>query len=151
VAHLAELDWPVADCYLAGHLPARYLPRYTPLLIKRFFACILTVAWKLAQPERHPLTCVAEELALRAIIVEAEGVLAEEDEDADFGAFEDEAYEDTDFEYLFTPAADGIDDSPVGAELGMGSLDLADWLKPFGQGDRGAVHPYVDDGSGECY
>src|SRR5205085_10795395 len=102
VGHLAELDWPVADCYLAGHLTARYLPRYTPLLVKQFFVCILTVAWKLAQPERHPLTCVAEELALRAIIVEAAAALAEEGEEVDFSAFEDDAYEDTDFEYLFT-------------------------------------------------
>src|SRR5947209_8620265 len=93
VGHLAEPDGRVAEGYLAAHLPARDLPRYTPLLIKRFFVCILTVAWKLAQPERQLLTCVAEELALRAIIVEAAGILAEEGEEVDFGAFEDDAYE----------------------------------------------------------
>ena len=42
-------------------------------------------------------------------------------------------------------------DSPIGELLGTGSLDLADWFKPFGAGSRGAVHPYVDDGSGESY
>ena len=51
-------------------------------------------------------------------------------------------FEDTDFEYLFIPARDGIEEGEVGRHLGMGSLAFEDWFKPFGGGSRGPVHPY---------
>jgi hypothetical protein len=38
----------------------------------------LTVAWKLGQRQPHRLSCVAEELAAHALLVEAEAVLDEE-------------------------------------------------------------------------
>ncbi len=75
IAAFRDVGWRVADWALVAHLPSRYLLRYTPLFVKQFFVCVLTVAWKLAQPSWVPLACVAEELALRAIIREAEAVL----------------------------------------------------------------------------
>ena len=136
-------DWPVADSTVAGFLPRRYLARYTPVFLKRFVVCLITVAWKLAQPGRVPLACVAEELAAWALIREAGRVLEERDEAADFGLFTDDLYEDTDFLILFDPRLDGLESSEVGAYLGMGYLGLKDWFVPFGGGDRGAVHPFV--------
>ena len=139
---------------LTAYLPERYAARYSPQFIKQFALCLFTVAWKLAQPAWIRPACVAEELALRALIREAEAVLEQEGRRPfDFGDFEDEAFDDLDFEYLFTPATDGIDRSPAGAWLGMGSLAFDDWFTPFGGGAApySALHPYVDDDPAASY
>ncbi len=60
--------------------------------------------------------------------------------EADFGAFEDAIYQDMDFEYLYEPEADGIEDSELGAELGIGNLRFSDWFKPFINASM-PVHP----------
>jgi hypothetical protein len=145
LAALADGEWSVIDSVIAEALPRCYLLAYTPVFARQFFICLVTVAWKLAQPERVPLTCVAEELAAWALIEEAEQVLAEKGQESDFGLFTDDLYEDTDFLILFDPQLDGIATSAVGAYLGMGYLGFKDWFVPFGSGDRGAVHPFVED------
>ncbi len=145
VSAIADGDWPLADSTLGAHLPRRFALDYTPLFARQFFICLVTVAWKLAQPHFTPLTCVAEELAAWALINEAVAILEEQGEEANFDLFIDDLYEDTDFLILFDPKLDGLDSSEVGAYLGMGYLDFKDWFTPFGSGDRGAVHPYVQD------
>jgi hypothetical protein len=112
---IAHGEWPVADSAVAEALPRRYRLGYTPRFAQRFFVCLATVAWKLAQPGRVPLACVAEELAAWALIAEAESVLEEAGEAADFGPFVDALYEDTDFLILFDPKLDGLEVSEVGA------------------------------------
>ncbi len=128
---------------MADHLPRRFLLTYTPLVAKKFFVCVVSVAWKLGQPGWFQLACVAEELALHPIIKEATSFLEARGEEADFALFEDAVYEDMDFLILFDPSRDGLDQSAVGAHLGMGSLDIKDWFTPFGGGSHGAIHPYV--------
>ena len=139
---------------LADYLPERHAARYSPLFVKRFALCLGAVAWKLAQPAWIKPACVGEELALRALIQEAKAVLEEEGRRPfDFGEFKDEAFDDVDFEHLFTPAADGIDRSAIGARLGIGSLAFEDWFTPFGGGapPYSALHPYVDDDPDASY
>jgi hypothetical protein len=63
----------VASTKLAIHLPRRYLPKYTPVILKQFAVCILTVAWKLAQPKHIRLACLAEELAAWSLLTELRG------------------------------------------------------------------------------
>jgi hypothetical protein len=43
-----------------------------------------TIAWKLAQPQCHPLACIAEELALIAAVRRGEALLGEQGKEADF-------------------------------------------------------------------
>lgn len=148
LAAVTHGDWPATDSAIAHALPRRYLLDYTPTFAKQFFVCLVTVAWKLAQPGRVPLACVAEELAAWALIEEAELVLEEEGVAADFGPFTDDLYEDTDFLVLFDPKLDGLESSEVGAYLGMGYLEHKDWFVPFGGGDRASVHPFVDSKDG---
>lgn len=136
---------------MADSLPARYLPRYTPHLARRFLTCLITVAWKLAHPDPPPLACVAEELACRAILLEAERRVAALALDVDIDALYDVLFEDTDFENLFIPARDGIDEGEVGQILGMGPLALEAWFRPFGRGSRGPVHPYCTDADERPY
>ena len=145
---LAAVDdpaWDFDQSYLASHLPRRYLPSYSPLLLRRFVVCVVTASWKLAQGDPLPLGCVAEELAAWAVIREGAAVLEERGEDADFSGFEDRAFADTDFLTLFDPARDGIEDSDVGRYLGMGPLGVDAWFEPFLDAGT-AVHPYVLDG-----
>ncbi len=135
------------DTVLGGHLPSRYLQRYTPLFYKQFAVCIITVAWKLAQPKHSPLSSVAEELAALAIINQAKA-LVEEDEDGQaieevLESFKDVYFEDLDFELLFENEYDGIDESKVGQSLGMSSLAFNIWFQPFSAESSRIVHPYV--------
>ena len=97
------------------YLPRKHLSRYNLALAERFLVCVPTVAWKLREPGVQWLACTAEELALRAIIEEARTLLLADSElgkaEADFNSFESVAFEDWDFEMLFDPAYDGVEDS----------------------------------------
>lgn len=135
------------DTVLGGHLPSRYLHRYTPLFYKQFAVCIITVAWKLAQQKHMPLSSVAEELAALAIINQAKALIEEEEDgqaiEEVLESFMDVYFEDLDFELLFNNKYDGIDESEVGQSLGMSSLAFNDWFKPFSTKSSRIAHPYV--------
>src|SRR6266699_2225165 len=60
---------------LEEHLPRHYFSHYTPLFYKEFGACVVSVAWKLAQPKPIPPASVAEQLAAWAILKEAKEFL----------------------------------------------------------------------------
>lgn len=141
-------SWTANESYLAGMLPPRYVLRYTPQFIRRFHACLHTVIWKLGQRERVPLSCVAEELAAHILIQEAVAVLEAAGEEADFGAFEDELFEDLDFELLYDDAYDGIEETKVAEVAGIVNLSIADWFTRFGPPDNTTYpepHPLVWD------
>jgi len=109
---------------------------------------LLTVGYKLAQPEPPHLllSCTAEELALRALVDEAKELLAQDGIEADFALFEDDVFEDTDYEFLFQPEADGIEDSAEAARLGISRLRFDEWFTRF-DGAASEVHPYSSDAS----
>jgi hypothetical protein len=137
----------VINTTIGGYLPERYTYKYTPLFLRQFAVCIITVAWKMAQPEHKPLSSVAEELAAWAIVKEAESLLEQDEEgeapDDAFGEFIDLYFEDLDFHFLFEDKYDGIDETPVGERLGMSSLAFDDWFKPFSEEPDRVAHPYV--------
>jgi hypothetical protein len=82
---------------LGIYLPERYLSNYTPHFLRKFAICLITVAWKLAQPGHSVLASLAEELAAWVILQEAkrhlEDETEEEGEDA-FAAFIDAYFEE---------------------------------------------------------
>ncbi|CAN5697774.1 hypothetical protein BH18ACT6_BH18ACT6_25200 [soil metagenome] len=139
VGHL-EAGGEFDDTAMAGYLPPIFLPKYTSVFAKQFLICVAMVGWKLAQPEPSRLGCVGEELALRGLIEEAEAILEVGGHDTDLGGFHELAFDDTDFLMLFEPAFDGIEDSDIGTEMGVGHLAFEDWFKPFYQG---VAHPYL--------
>jgi hypothetical protein len=63
---------------MSQYLPRCYQGRYSPLFAKRFLMATATVAWKLAQPQWHHPACIAEELALNAMIRRAETLLEQQ-------------------------------------------------------------------------
>jgi hypothetical protein len=126
---------------LLDFLPPRYRHRYTVLFAKQFHVSIIMAAWKLHAPGYTSLSCVAEELALAAIIQRAATLLEADGETPDFMEFEDSVFEDMDFEQLWDPSLDGLAETEVGRALGMPSLDFRNWFTPF-RPER-PVHPYV--------
>ena len=128
---------------LADLLPRGYIPRYNEGFLRMWFVTVLTIGYKLAQPEPPVplLSCTAEELALRALIEEAKELLAQEGIEANFGLFEDTVFEDADHEFLFRPEADGIEDSAEGARLGISLLRFDEWFTRFDSA-ASEIHPY---------
>jgi hypothetical protein len=145
----------VAESQLVALLPPRYLPRYIaePSLLARFYHCLAAVTWRLAQPAWLPLSCLAEQLALRGIIDHAEALLemrrddpegweerdatlyapGPDDEGAaiDFEVLREVLACGDDIAFLFDERFDGIDQSAAGQWTRMASLQLADWFTPF--------------------
>ncbi len=136
----------VVHTMLGIYLPERYLYKYTPLFLKKFAVCVITVAWKLAQPEHMKLSSLAEELAAWVIIQEAKRQL-EEESDAQvenaFDAFIDAYFEDTDLEYLYDDRYDGIEETELAQVMDISGLAFKDWFSPFSDEPSCTPHPYV--------
>ena len=106
----------------------------------------MTVGYKLAQPEppQPLLSCTAEELALHALIENANMILKEDGVEADFGLFIDDAFQDFDYKFLYNLEMDGVEDTEVGIQHGIGRLHFDEWFIPFDNAAT-AVHPYLID------
>jgi hypothetical protein len=106
------------------------------------------VGWKLAQPGDVTLACVAEELALFALIRQAQMLLdlreRENDEQA-WNDFRDLAFEDEDFLFLFNPEFDGIEETEWARQHAMVGLKFNEWFRPFDAASHGAPHPFSLD------
>jgi hypothetical protein len=105
--------------------------------------CLISVAGKLSDRHPHMLASVAEEMALAAILDEAQAILDEDDHDADIRAEAEGAYEDADFEILFDPRLDGLEEDDRVAHMAMANLRFEEWFGPFR--DEEPVHPYLAD------
>ncbi len=104
-------------------LPSKYLLQYDGGFRRKFLVTLLTVGYKLAQPEPPvPLfSCTAEELGLHVLIEEAREGLKAQGIEPEFSEFEDHAFQDDmDIEILYDMALEGIEDTPVGDSVGGG-------------------------------
>jgi hypothetical protein len=134
-----------AESAIGRYLPPRYEHYYDGRFARDWLATITVVGWKLGQPGRVELSCVAEELALWALVQQAEVQLeiAGEQSAADaWGDFRDLAFEDEDFLWLYDPEMDGIEESEWAREHAVVNLKFADWFKPFDERTHGAPHPF---------
>lgn len=143
---LLEENADFEETSMFDYLPSQYALKYTPHFARQFLVCLITVFWKMAQPDHLPLASVAEELAAFAIVTQAK----DEDEEghprdeAFLESFVDAYFEDTDFLYLFDDEYDGIDETDLADIQGISSLAFADWFKPFSDEPERAPHPYVE-------
>jgi len=140
----------IEDTILGLALPERYTYKYTAQFLQQFVVCVITVAWKLAQPTHLRLSSVAEELAAWAMVSQSIAQLEYEEEENAREESEDSLdlfikvyFEDLDFLFLFEDEYDGIDETEVAPMLGMFSLTFDDWLKPFSDEPEWIAHPYV--------
>src|SRR5579859_2105107 len=99
---------------LGKHLPSQYGAHYTPLFFKQFGICVVSMAWKFAQPKPALPSSLAEQLAAWAIVQEAKELLQQEGEPngeqespQDFQDFIHEYFPDTAFLLLFDHVSDG--------------------------------------------
>ena len=140
------------DTAMFQQLPPLHLARYDAAFAEAFLTATNGVATKLrrAHEEAWPyptealLGSVAEELAMEAILVEAEcqadllldsralspsgqAELMEEIED-----LREVSFKDRDFEFLFDPGKDGaVEDPGLQTQMGFLNLTFADWFSPF--------------------
>ena len=114
-----------ADCPIGWYLPRRYEHYYDGRFARDWVAVVTVVGWKLGQPGEVTLSCVAEELALWALMKQAEVQLEIADEDSDPNArsdFREFAFEDEDFLWLYSPELDGIEESDWARERAVANL-----------------------------
>jgi hypothetical protein len=129
VADASEDTFLVLD-----ELPTRYAHRYDTLFCQQLIVAMVDVTRRFTAGW-EPLSCVAEELALRLLLNGAalQLELAEVELNEGWrGVVEDALFEDPDHEMLFDASLDGIEDEPESlASLGSASMAFADWFKPF--------------------
>lgn len=142
-----KIDWRAiaVNTVLLTCLPAKHARHYTPIFLKRYAACIYTVAWKLAQKEYVPPACAAEQLALRALIQVAKEPFEEKGKlPFDFGPFEEHAFGDVNYTYLLERAVDAVHGREDLPEYGVVSLPVSEWFKSLdSRKPYGAVHPFA--------
>lgn len=145
----------VADCeepmWLLNELPRRYALRYDAHFARRFLVTAVALTTRFTHGTFGELSCVAEELVLRLLLREAEAALdlfglLDEGVAAALGCFADSVYEDMDHEWLYDDSMDGIDESPVGAYLGVAPMGIGRWFSAFNEARY--VHPYAADETG---
>ncbi|MFE6775649.1 hypothetical protein [Streptomyces sp. NPDC057702] len=152
VCALDEDGGSVADCdepmWLLDELPRRYALRYDARFARRFLVTAIALTTRFTQDTFERLSCVAEELALRLLLREAEIALdlfglLDDGVALALECFADAVYEDMNHEWLYDDSMDGIDESPVGAYLGVAPMGIARWFTPFDP--ERYVHPYAAD------
>jgi hypothetical protein len=137
-----------ADTPIGSYLPARYEHYYDGRFARAWATCVAVVGWKLAQPRDAVLACVAEELAVFALIRQAQVLLdlreVENDEQA-WSDFRDLVFEDEDFLVLFNPELDGIEETEWARQHAVVGLKFREWFRPFDSASHGTPHPFSLD------
>jgi hypothetical protein len=134
-----------AETPIGYYLPSRYEHYYDGRFARAWTTTVAVVGSKLGQPGDLTLACVAEELALYALIRQAQVLLdlreAENDEQA-WSDFQDRVFEDEDFLFLYNPELDGIEETKWAREHGVVGLKFSKWFRPFDPASHGAPHPF---------
>ena len=131
--------------FVLSGLPSRFARHYTPRFARRFLVAMVDVTRRLTAGW-EPLSCVAEELAVRALLdeVEVQADVADIELDRGWrGHLEEHVFDDVDHELLYDPALDGIEDQPALGPPGMAPMSFDWWFVPFNP-DR-PLPPYILD------
>ncbi|WP_051839015.1 hypothetical protein [Streptomyces sp. NRRL F-5126] len=142
---VAESERPF---WLLEELPDRYALQYDSLFARRFLVTAIALTTRFTQGTFEQLSCVAEELLLRLLLRQAKVTLdlyglLDPGTSSALDSFADQVYEDMDHEWLYDDAADGIDEDPAFAFLGIAPMGINSWFTPFNEGRY--VHPYALD------
>ncbi|MHB1005013.1 MAG: hypothetical protein ACYC3S_05145 [Chloroflexota bacterium] len=135
------------DCELARYLPAGFEPDEPAEFLRQFLVCAVVTVWKLEAPGRHRLACMAEALALRAIVAKARERLPRREEgvgEDSLGQWYADATSESQVERLFAPGRPVTDANTV-RRLMLEHLTLRYWFVPLVKSDY--VHLFVADSS----
>jgi hypothetical protein len=134
-----------ADTPIGSYLPSRYEHYYDGRFARDWTTTVAVVGWKLGQPGDVVLACVAEELALSALIRQAQVLLDLREHESDEQAwsdFRELVFEDEDFLVLFNPELDGIEETEWARQHAALGLRFSEWFQPFDPASHGAPHPF---------
>lgn len=152
VKTLTEEDATAAECdgplWNFEDLPERYALQYDARFARRFLVTVIAMTTRFTDGSFQQLSCVAEELALKLLLNETNVTLEtfgllDNGVSAALDSFANNVYEDMDHEWLYDDSMDGIDESAVGAALGVAPMAFKAWFTPFNEGRY--VHPSAAD------
>ncbi|MFF2640867.1 hypothetical protein ACFVUB_13575 [Streptomyces niveus] len=152
VQTLTEEDATAAECdgplWHFEELPERYALQYDARFARRFLVTVIAMTTRFTDGSFQQLSCVAEELALKLLLTETNVTLEtfgllDDGVSAALDSLADNVYEDMDHEWLYDDSMDGIDESAVGAALGVAPMAFKAWFTPFNEGRY--VHPSAAD------
>lgn len=119
-----------ADTYMADFFPVQFRSRYDLAFAKRIWDTLIVVEWKIRDRRWWPLSSVAEELVMRAVLQTAEALAEAAEEPFDTDEYSEEISEDFDVEILFNLSLDGIEhDTLISAAMGF-DLRFESWFSP---------------------
>lgn len=121
---------PVEDTWLAEYLPMRYRAHYDEEFGRRFLTCLLSVSARVWNADVHAPTCIAEQLAFRALLDFAQATLEERGIDPGFGPAWEQAIDDLDVKTLF-------DENHVVEPR----LEFSEWFHPLDEAAQ--IHPSI--------
>lgn len=127
-----------------GALPPRFAHHFDVGFAQHLLVAAVDLTARFTQGWQPP-ACVAQELLLQVLLDEVaySQELLEIDLHPDWrDTLDDLLFEDLDFEVLFDPSLDGIEDEPALGPPGMVPMDFAHWFVPFRSEDR--LPPYAD-------
>lgn len=148
IADLAEVEGATAadiDTRLLEGLPPKNAHLYDKLFAQRFLVSAVAVADRMAG-RWEPCANVAEELALRLILLHAEVVLDLVENPNDSGlddmlkGFAETVFEDFDTDFLYDPRMDGVTPEDLPPGFAMAPMDFGSWFVPFNS--TRTVNPY---------
>jgi hypothetical protein len=130
--------------FVEEYLPAQYRQRYDAPFVRKLLATAAKVSQDLATADYSFPGCTAEELVLSMIVQQWEVLLDLTGLGQSWTDLSEYLFEDTDFEYLFEPEMDGVENDPlVHKTSGIEVNPIGDWFVPFNADSR--VHPYAVD------
>ena len=138
----------VDETYVISNLPPQFAHHYDARFAARFLAVCTDLSMNLAAGWKEP-SCVAQELAVRCLLADAEFLAEELDLDAELppdwlAMLEDAFLKFADSMMLFDPAMDGFENDPGASPEGAPSMKFEDWFKPFSPGHH--VPPFAERG-----
>lgn len=121
---LKELDSDFQETHMWIFLPPEQYENYDYAFAKKFLACLITVSHKLESASFEMLSCIAEQMAMAAIIEQAETLADLLGLEVDLASFEASVLYDAELDLMFKTDA-----------------HYASWFKPLNPEDP--ANPYV--------
>ena len=121
--------WDYGDTWLGLTVPERFVRQLTPGIVRNFVYALGAVSARILGPVQTRAACRAEEMLVYWTIERLKAhnaALDGNEEDAEADQFLEDYLEDFDFEFLYDPRHDGIDQI-----AGIGSLSMEHWFLPY--------------------
>lgn len=133
-----------AQATLSAYLPELHRERYSLEFVRHFLVCLVSVADRISAQRKPLVTCMADELALRAIIVTAEGRLwVCGRKSARLTSYLSDLADDVSCAHLFAATSSDTGERNLSQQVfpaGSAGLLPEDWFRPYAHRD---THLYV--------